>query len=161
MKGTEKFLFHRLLKPNFVGDLMIKDLINIAAIQIIISSFRRRCHAQRELRSKVFHNPLVRGGRRMMCFVINDRIKIVRWKCLIIFWPAHSLNRCKEKILFCFSIFSGEQAHSNRVCKHPLKRFEGLLCDLTAMHQKEDSLKSQLTHSESWSKGFSCTCSRN
>ena len=79
MKGTEKFLFHRLLKPNFVGDLMIKDLYKYCGHpnHHLFVPASLSC-PERTSEQSIPITPLVRGGRRMMCFVINDRIKIVR-----------------------------------------------------------------------------------
>ena len=140
---------------------MIKNLINIAPLNIIITLVRRCRHTQGKLRREIIHHFLIASSTGMMRLIINTRIKIIPRKMLQIFLFTQCLHRCKYKICVIITIISRNQTSLYATSENTFKRCLSLARNLIAMYQKQYSLKSQFTHCKCRSIRLTSSCCRN
>ena len=140
---------------------MIKNLINIATLNIIITLVRRCRHTQGKLRCEIIHHLLIASSTGMVRLIINTRIKIISRKTLQIFLFTQCLHSCEYKIRVIITIISRNQTSFYTTSKNTFERCLRLTRNLIAMYQKQDSLKSKFTHRKCRSIRFTSSCCRN
>ena len=113
MERTQQILLHCILQADLVCDLMIEDFVNVPAFQIIVSFIRRCGHTKPQLWFKIVQDFFVAVGGAVVGFIDYDRIKCSLLISLQILLFAQCLDRCKDKVLVIFLIFSCHQSHRN------------------------------------------------
>ena len=146
MEWTQKVLFHGLLKPDFVCDLVIKQLIYIFADDVVIPLIRRSRHTKKQLRLKVCHNLLVCICRAMVRFIQYDAVEFIRCKPAKILLFMKRLHHSKDIIRVIVSMPGADYPKCILTVKYTFKRIPRLFGQRISVNDKEHSFEAQLPH---------------
>ena len=113
MERTQQILLHRILQTDLICDLMIEDFVNVPAFQIVVSFIWRCGHTKPQLWFEIVQDFFVAVGGAVVGFVDYDCIKCVLLIAVQVLLFTQCLDRCKNKVLVIFLIFSRYQSHRN------------------------------------------------